>query len=1094
MSIRNRIKQFVRSPISDPLNRISQLASFLYSQIWMSRGGVLLGRQEGAGGAQEIVVGAGLTLVDGTLSAEGGSGGVSSWNDLEDIPATISYREGAGGDLRAGTNGISNSTTMAADVDQLIHFQTPQGGHIKFKAIFADVANVRYYTFPDRSGTVAFLDDLALKAPIASPTFTGSVTGSFIGPLEGNASTSDFAATAELAYTANTADFANLADIANRASVLEDGIISGPLRINATFIDYGPGSALTHLAALGLGNVTNTSDANKPVSTAQADFINDATFASKQLAVSEASDQAQGHVATAMSEVAVLLAAKAPLANPAFIGDLTITKTGDPTLTVEATTAGSPRLKLTANTTGSKTSYITAGLLGGDLQFQTQDGYLDNVTRMTIAANGTTTLSTPLPIGSGGTGGYTESAARTNLGLGTLATQSGTFSSAGINDTLNAGGLALSKLAQTGATSGQALSWNGTTWAAATVASNAASISAALGFEPAPRWLFTGPLATLSTALDVSAPKFVVIAGDSLSTNLTVPSAWAIAGQFGVGRYLTAGTAATSVVSNDWITGQYINHPIGSTSQFHPEGGVDAAYQAGKFAVGYLADSGVGGFDIEASSVQVNSGAWTKLGSTQNTENATLISKYVVFDVPTTSNAPQYKFRIINITDKPVKLLVWGFYSVGQGGVVTVKGMANLTGRDVSQWPLCPDAVFNPIWTGIAPDLVFSRWADAGTDWDVNGAFDIQYKRIKALKPSCDFIQMPMGRVYNLPVSPVTWPTYYPAQSTYRVGDMVKSQVDATGLYGWYNCTVAHTQSADKKPGQGSNWTSYWANHVYDSAILASSAAAVTEQIKKQSDWASRNLETFIDTSHAFGPDYPSSFAKGLTGDFVHPTTAGWASINAYVNNTLPLARAPQFSQFSAQGLMQWQISGAGNQVRLNRALRLSAAASSGLTIDASDAGTDNSKKLDIAQTADVGIISVNGIPIIRMYRSPIGSNVLRPGGNASVGLGDASNVWRSLYLDKTIIADASPGAQTINKPCGSVVFSIGAPSLVVTNNLAVAPTIVNIGSIITATVRTNDSTMKSVAVVCTADGSFTLFPNAAPTGVCRVDFAIITP
>jgi hypothetical protein len=30
--------------------------------------------------------------------------------------------------------------------------------------------------------------------------------------------------------------------------------------------------------------------------------------------------------------------------------------------------------------------------------------------------------------------------------------------------------------------------------------------------------------------------------------------------------------------------------------------------------------------------------------------------------------------------------------------------------------------------------------------------------------------------------------------------------------------------------------------------------------------------------------------------------------------------------------------------------------------------------------------------------------------------------------------------------------------------------------------------------VVCSSSGSFTLHANAAPTGECRVDFAIITP
>lgn len=118
------------------------------------------------------------------------------------------------------------------------------------------------------------------------------------------------------------------------------------------------------------------------------------------------------------------------------------------------------------------------------------------------------------------------------------------------------------------------------------------------------------------------------------------------------------------------------------------------------------------------------------------------------------------------------------------------------------------------------------------------------------------------------------------------------------------------------------------------------------------------------------------------------------------------------------------------------------------------------------------------------------GSTVSAPNGV----LGIAASPIRSIIFGKTITAAATTGAQTINKTTGSVNFAAGATSLVVTNSLAVAPTSAQTGSIIMATVRTNDTTMKSVAVVCSSNGSFTLYPDAAPTAETRVDFAIITP
>lgn len=87
--------------------------------------------------------------------------------------------------------------------------------------------------------------------------------------------------------------------------------------------------------------------------------------------------------------------------------------------------------------------------------------------------------------------------------------------------------------------------------------------------------------------------------------------------------------------------------------------------------------------------------------------------------------------------------------------------------------------------------------------------------------------------------------------------------------------------------------------------------------------------------------------------------------------------------------------------------------------------------------------------------------------------------------LSKTSTAGGTTGAQTINKPAGSVNFAAAATSLVVTNSLVTA------NSVIIATVATNDSTMKSVAAVA-GSGSFTLHANAAATAETRVSFLVI--
>ena len=98
---------------------------------------------------------------------------------------------------------------------------------------------------------------------------------------------------------------------------------------------------------------------------------------------------------------------------------------------------------------------------------------------------------------------------------------------------------------------------------------------------------------------------------------------------------------------------------------------------------------------------------------------------------------------------------------------------------------------------------------------------------------------------------------------------------------------------------------------------------------------------------------------------------------------------------------------------------------------------------------------------------------------------GSAANYLAGdLQLGKVITPSGTNGAQTIDTTTGSVNFAIAATSLVVTNSLVTA------NSVIIVTVAANDTTMKSVQVVAAA-GSFTIYANAAATAATRVNFLI---
>lgn len=91
------------------------------------------------------------------------------------------------------------------------------------------------------------------------------------------------------------------------------------------------------------------------------------------------------------------------------------------------------------------------------------------------------------------------------------------------------------------------------------------------------------------------------------------------------------------------------------------------------------------------------------------------------------------------------------------------------------------------------------------------------------------------------------------------------------------------------------------------------------------------------------------------------------------------------------------------------------------------------------------------------------------------------------IRINATVTPAATVGAQEINKSAGSVNFDTAATSLVVTNSLVTA------NSIIICTVATNDTAMKSVQCVA-GGGIFTMFANAAASAETRVNFWVITP
>jgi hypothetical protein len=236
----------------------------------------------------------------------------------------------------------------------------------------------------DQSKVAGLTQALDAKAPIDSPTLTGAVVlpatttiglvdSTEIGYLNGVTSSVQTqitaAATALSSHEADTTNIHGIADTALLATKeYADAAEADAITAAGTAADSKVAAAVAALtkSSVGLANVDNTSDASKPVSTAQATAIATA----KSEAIADATAQVNAVIASAPAALNTLdelaaalgddanfattvttsLSSKAPIASPTFTGTVTVaaagvaftdgtqTKEGVPSRTVIGTT------------------------------------------------------------------------------------------------------------------------------------------------------------------------------------------------------------------------------------------------------------------------------------------------------------------------------------------------------------------------------------------------------------------------------------------------------------------------------------------------------------------------------------------------------------------------------------------------------------------------------------------------------------------------------------------------------------------------------------------------------------------------------------
>jgi len=349
------------------------------------------------------------------------------------------------------------------------------------------------------------------RTPLAHTQAISTVTG-LQAALDAKATPSDVSSAVAAVVNASPASLdtlrelaAALGDDANFASTVTNALAAKAPIASPTFT--GTVSGITK-SMVGLGNVDNTSDASKPVSTAQA--AADSAVASS--AASDATSKANAAQAYAIqranhtgTQAASTITGLAVVATSGSYADLSnkptipeaVTSLPASSITGLATVATSGSYSDLTNKPSIPSAYslpvATASVLGGVKQGS----------NVTIGADGTVSVAAPvssLPAASiTGLAAVATSGAYSSLtGLPTL----GTAATASSSDFAAASHThSLSSLTQSSATTGQVVTWSGSVWAPATPASSGSSL---VSYATTASFPATGTSGTLYLASDTS--------------------------------------------------------------------------------------------------------------------------------------------------------------------------------------------------------------------------------------------------------------------------------------------------------------------------------------------------------------------------------------------------------------------------------------------------------------------------------------------------------------------------------------------------------------------------------------------------------------
>ena len=581
----------------------------------------------------------------------------------------------------------------------------------------------------------------------------------------------------------------------------------------------------------------------------------------------------------------------------------------------------------------------------------------------------------------------------------------------------------------------------------------------------------------------------VVMIGDSFAT-CAEPFLRGAFGDVGEGFNLNSATysGGASHTTGDftkWISGHYVT--LSSSGNVILGSGNTVG---SRIKIYYLKYPGGGTFKVQT---DVNSsGSWSdEAGYTAvSTNNPTNDAGVITIDK---SDSNVYRVRIVWVSG--TSYVIGGNLMEVDGQTGNRPGGAPLMdlsagGSTPSQWAACPSVSLNTVLASFDPHLIFVKSDDPAEAYEAS--WPGLYEKLKIAAPNADFVIIGTHPTVS---DPDRWIDSSGRDDYFRVW--------CAGNNALFVDIRHHLPEFNAETSAQGWWLENFPEGYHLSPIVGKvrQDAIINWQFKTL--WASI-FEDWAPKERTYQTGWIARYRNWLAGSICTSFT---------VAN--PFSQVPTYIHMASLG-----GSGAGH-VNVSRARGLALLSENlnfvgrGLAVDNTDGNTnqliDDSGRMWRGAFGFVSSVSVSrGVSASTECDAFAADRIaLVAGGVAGqtanifevrtgTSLSSAGTVVAGYDKDgaplaaKTLTASGTTGAQTINKACGRVNFAAAASSLVVTNSLVKARSSATVGSTVLLTVLGNDATMTSARYAISADGAFTIYPNAAPTGEVAVDFYVI--